>query len=364
MRRFVKSARVLSIVLLAPFLAACAQIAEMDFPITREKQADLNLENVEIIRLTPENITSYAAARRVRSSRQGLHFAARSWKYRVGVGDVLSITVWDHPELTVPGADAATQTSAGIPVRADGSIFYPYIGEVFVTSRDVADIQQEISSRLAEFIPDPQVAVQVTAFNSQKVVISGEVERPGTLPVTNIPLTLVEAVTASGGLSPNANGQEVRITRGERTYYLNLEDFLRNGRAQNNPLLQGGDVVFIPDLGNNVAYVLGQVKDPGTADLGQDGLSLTDAISAKGGLDNRRANARGIFVFRAIGEGKFRVFQLDATTPLSLALATRFMLHPQDVVYVVTDPVAKWNDAISNLLPSITALNATLALAN
>ncbi len=288
----------------------------------------------------------------------------RSWKYRVGVGDVLNITVWDHPELTLPTTGSGGQSTTGIPVRADGSIFYPYIGEVYVTSRDVGDIQEEISGRLAEFIPDPQVAVQVAEFNSQKVVISGEVARPGTLPVTNIPLTLVEAVTASGGLTPEANGQEVRITRNGHTYYLNLEAFLRDGKHNNNPLLQGGDVVFIPDLGNNVAYVMGQVKEPGTADLGQDGLSLTDAISAKGGLDNQRANARGIFVFRAMGEGKFRVFQLDATTPISLALATRFMLHPQDVVYVVTDPVAKWNDRINNLLPSITALNATLALAN
>ncbi len=359
----IESARVLRLVLPAVFLGACATVSGVDFPVTREKQAELALENVEIIPLTPENIASYTASRQVRSSRQGLSFSARSWKYRVGVGDVLNITVWDHPELSLPAGGKGSGTS-GIPVRADGSIFFPYIGEVYVTSRDVADIQKEISSRLAEYIPDPQVSVQVAGFNSQKVVVSGQVAKPGTLPVTNIPLTLVEAVTASGGLLENANGQEVRITRDGHTYYLNLQAFLRNGKHNNNPLLKGGDVVYVPDLGNNVAYVMGQVKNPGTADLGQEGLSLTDAISAKGGLDNERANARGIFVFRAVGGGKFRVFQLSADTPIALALATRFMLHPQDVVYVVTDPVAKWNDAIANLLPSITALNATLALAN
>ncbi len=357
-----RTARALLPAVLALVLAGCAQVAEMDFPITRAKQAELALDNVEIVRLTPENIAAYPAPQRVRSSRQGLKFSARSWKYRVGVGDVLNITVWDHPELSPGAAGQQNPATTGLRVRADGSIFYAYIGEVFVTSRDVADIQKEITTRLAEFIPDPQVSVQVAAFNSQKVVISGEVARPGTLPVTNIPLTLVEAVSASGGLTENANGREVRITRAGRTYYLNLEAFLREGKRDNNPLLQGGDVVYIPDLGNNVAYVMGQVKEPGTADLGQDGLSLTDAISAKGGLDNERANAEGIFVFRAVGEDRFRVFQLDARTPISMALATKFMLHPQDVVYVVSDPVAKWNDTIANLLPSITALNATLAL--
>lgn len=349
-------------------LAACSQISDISFPISQDAQAKLDLENVEIILLTPQNIAAYTSPRQVRSSHRGLRFSARSWKYRIGVGDVLSITVWDHPELNLSSGGQGASAGVGIPVRADGSIFYPYIGDVFVTSRDVADIQQEIRSRLAKFIPDPQVSVQVAGFNSQKVVVSGEVARPGTLPVTNIPLTLIEAVTASGGLGPEANGQEVRITRGDHTFYLNLEAFLRDGKSRNNPLLQGGDVVYIPGLGNNVAYVLGQVKNPGTTELGQDGLSLTDALSAQGGLETDRANAKGIFVFRNVvtddGTAIVRVFQLNATTPISLALATNFALHPQDVVYVVTDPVAKWNDAITNLIPTITALNATLALAN
>lgn len=366
MQLFSKSINTLSFASLIFYLSACAQVSDIDFPVSQDAQAELasELENVEIILLTPENITAYTIPRQIRSSRQGLSFATRSWKYRVGVGDVLNITVWEHPELSLPTNGLG---ASGIPVRADGSIFYPYIGNVHVTSRGVADIQQEIKSRLAEFIPDPQVAVQVAAFNSQKVVVSGQVARPGTLPVTNIPLTLVEAVTASGGLGPDANGQEVRITRGGRTFYLNLEAFLRNGKNNNNPLLKGGDVVYIPDLGNNVAYVLGQVKDPGTTDLGQDRLSLTDALSARGGLENSRANAKGIFVFRSVvnreGDRIIRVFQLDATTPISLALATNFPLHPQDVVYVVTDPIAKWNDTLTGLLPSVTALNATLALA-
>ena len=350
------------------FLAACSQVSDMNFPVTQKAQEELELENVEIIRLTPRNIASYSSPGQARSYSRGLGFSPRSWKYRVGVGDVLNITIWDHLELNSLNSGQGSPLAIDMPVRADGSIFYPNIGDIIVTGRDVSDIQQDIKGRLAKYIPDPQVSVQITAFNSQQVVVSGEVAQPKTLPITNIPLTLVGAVTAAGGLGPNANGKEVRITRGGRTYYLNLEAYLRSGKSNSNPLLKGGDVVYISDLGKNVAYILGQIKKPGTVDLGQKGLSLTDALSAQGGLETQRANAKGIFVFRTIvnsdGNDIVRVFQLDARTPISLALATSFSLRPQDVVYIVTDPAAKWNDTIVNLIPTVRVLRDTSLISN
>ena len=69
------------------------------------------------------------------------------------------------------------------------------------------------------------------------------------------------------------------------------------------------------------------------------------------------ADAQGIFVFRnAAGSSKINVFQLDATTPLAFVLATQFTLHPQDVIFVVTDPATQWNAVIAALLPSISAI--------
>ncbi|HHH89159.1 MAG TPA: sugar ABC transporter substrate-binding protein, partial [Aliiroseovarius sp.] len=289
MVRLQRYARMCAMGLVVAVTAACTSGTGMNFPVTPKAQRDIQqngLENVEIIRLSGANIGSYSAARRVRQSAGHLSTSTRNWKYRVGVGDVLSITVWDHPELGSAAAGEQTGPGkTGVTVRADGNIFFPYIREIRVAGRDVADIQKELTTRLAEFIPDPQVSVQVAAFNSQKVVVSGEVGQPGTQKVTNIPLTLVEAVSQAGGLSANANGREVRVTREGRAYYVNLESFLRDGSRRDNPVLQGGDVVFVPDLGNNVAYVLGRVRDPGSIDLGQDGVSLTDALALKGGLE-------------------------------------------------------------------------------
>lgn len=337
-------------------LAGCATLSRTDFPVDLDAQAELTDSNVHIIRLTPQNIMSYSKAETVSHPQGNLPTSASAWQYFVGVGDVLSITVWDHPELTLPAGEQRSQLESGSSVDAQGQIFYPYIDRVNVSGRTVGQIQQDLTLKLSEFIPDPQIEVKVAAFNSQKVVVTGAVNRPGSMTISNIPLTLLEAVNGVGGLTAKANITHVTVQRGGKTYYVHLKDFLSAGNTSGNPVLQGGDIVNVPVHKNNVAYVLGQIREPGLVDLGDDGLNLTEAITQRGGLFEETADAQGIFVFRSARDGGVDVFQLDATTPLAFVLATQFLMHPQDVVYIVTDPAAQWNAIIEKLVPSISAV--------
>lgn len=338
-------------------LAGCATLSRTDFPVDADAQAELVGSDVNIIQLTPQNIRSYTTAKRAWHLRGDLPASNAAWQYYVGVGDVLSITVWDHPELTLPAGEQRSQLESGSSVDAQGEIFYPYIDRLKAAGRTVGEIQQELTERLSEYIPDPQIEVKVAAYNSQKVVVTGAVNQPGSMTISNIPLTLLEAVNGSGGLNPAADSTHVKVQRGGKTYYIHLKDFLSSGRKGGNPVLRGGDIVNVPVHENNVAYVLGQIIQPGSVDLGNDGLNLTEAISQRGGLSEDTADAQGIFVFRTTRSGKgIDVFQLDATTPLAFVLATQFVMHPQDVVYIVTDPAVQWNAVIAALVPSISAV--------
>lgn len=355
--------------MLLAVLTACGPVNDTSFPIRPERQRAELPDNVTVIQLTADNIAKHRGTWPGIGSGGRLSGDIRRWEYRVGVGDVLSVIVWDHPELTSPEAagSGGVGPATGITVKANGSFFYPYVKEIRALGRSVGEIQKELTAKLAEYIPDPQVEVRVAEFNSKKAVVTGAVEHAGALKITNLPLTLIEAINGSGGLAEGADSRRVSIQRQGRRYYVDLRALLEQGRAGYNPVLRGGDIVNVPPLEGNVAYTLGQVGQPGVIDLGLNGISLTEALSEKGGLNQEKANAKGIFVFRATtdAEGRpgYNVFQLDATTPLAFVLGSQFILHPKDVVYVVTDPAAKWNNLIATLVPTLSAVRAAQLIA-
>jgi polysaccharide export outer membrane protein len=276
----------------------------------------------------------------------------------VGVGDILNVIVFDHPELTLPAGPQRSAEETGFRVQSDGTFFYPFIGQVQARGRVPEEIRADVTQRLAEFIPDPQLEVRVAAFNSQSIVVSGEVATPNRLPLTTVPLSLIEAITAAGGVLETGDARKVSVQRGGTRYTVDLAGYLTSGIAQNNPILRGGDVVFVPILRPEEAFLLGQVKRPDVIDLSKGPVTLTQAIARKGGLDEGKADARGVFVFRAREPGKITVFQLETSSPTGMLIGTRFVLEPLDVVYAVRSPLQKWNDAISGLLPSVQAVTA------
>ncbi|MCF6272736.1 MAG: polysaccharide biosynthesis/export family protein [Rhodobacteraceae bacterium] len=345
-------------------LAGCASLSRTEFPVGAQAQAADLPENVRVIPISAENISSFSARPHTPGSTTRLTQSRSQWQYNIGIGDVLSITVWDHPELTLPAGPTRSQLESGSTVNENGDIFYPYLGLVRVSGRLVGDVQRELTERLEEFIPDPQIEVKIAAYNAQKVVVTGAVVAPASLPITNIPLTLLEAINASGGLTEVADSRQVSIRRRGANNYVNLRSFLDTGRAGGNPVLRGGDVINVPVANPSKAFILGQISQPGMVDLGPDSsISLTEALTLQGGLVEAEADAKGIFVFRN-REAGIDVYQLDATTPLAFVLATKFMLHADDVVYIVADPAARWNRIITQLVPTIGAVRQAQIIGN
>ena len=344
-------------------VAGCAEVSRTDFPTDPNAQVSELPDYVRVIPLTPDNINQSNTQTRQSHSTSQLPSGRSSWQYNIGVGDILSIIVWDHPELTLPAGPQRSQLESGSTVNENGAIFYPYLGQVRVAGRIVGDVQRELTERMQEFIPDPQIEVKVAAYNAQKVVVTGAVTAPQSLPITNIPLTLLEAINASGGLSSAADGQHVSIRRGGQNSYVDLQSFLESGHASNNPILHGGDIINVPTEEPSLAFILGKIKTPGIVELGSSDVSLTEAIALKGGLDEAHADASGIFVFRNQSE-HIDVFQLDATTPLAFVLATKFSLQSDDVVYIVSDPASRWNEIIGQLIPTIGAVRQAQIIRN
>lgn len=214
-----------------------------------------------------------------------------SQDYVVGERDVLKIMVYDNPDLTTVAK-----------VSEEGTIFFPLLGEVKVKGLTTSQIATMMSSLLAEgYIVNPQVTVYVEQFRSLKVMLIGEIARPGLLELP-VSTTLLELLLRAGPVTPNA-GDEAIIKRkspqGEQSITVNLSKLLEKGDTSVDQPLQDGDNIYIPKAW--AYYVLGQVKSPGMFKF-KEQITVYKAVILAGGF-TEIASQRRISIKR-IQDGK------------------------------------------------------------
>lgn len=157
----------------------------------------------------------------------------------IGADDVLAINVWKEPEV-----------SRVIPVRSDGKISLPLVGEVQASGQTPKQLEQEIAKKLQSYISEPDVTVIVQQIKSRKFNMLGQIAKPGSFPLTN-PTTILDAIALAGGfrdfakrksiyvLRKNSDGTQIRLP-------FNYKDVIKGKNLDQNVMLQPGDTVVVP----------------------------------------------------------------------------------------------------------------------
>ena len=275
-----------------------------------------------------------------------------TYQYKIAPLDVLSVVVWDHPELTSPTGQFRGPEDNGLQVYADGTMFYPFVGYFQAAGKTVIEIQQELTRRLRHAIKEPQVSVRVAAFRGKRVEVTGEVKLPQTVNLSDVPLRLSDAVVKAGGFIPESNPAAVTLNRGGKVVTLDLMSFYEDGDVKQNWMLLDGDVIHVGHISRSQVYVFGELKKQGTRPMYRGRLNLAQALGDSEGFDYTTMKPV-VYVFREKEPGRPEIYRLDVSSADSLLLAAQFALKPRDVVFVSTNELARFNRVVSQIAPFI-----------
>jgi polysaccharide export outer membrane protein len=219
--------------------------------------------------------------------------------YTVGPTDILKVTVFNEPDLTV-----------SVRIDDDGSIAYPLLGRLAVGGRTVRDIEDMLRKLLLDgYVRNPQISVEVEQFRSRTIFIVGEVRNGGKYPLQG-EMTLLEVLALAGSVTPEASS-EISVLRPKSKTILgpaspddaveilraNLED-MKTGKMSANIPLQDGDTIYVPPAER--FYVSGLIRNPGSFKYVR-GITVQQAIAVAGGLSERGSD-RGVKLRRVTGD--------------------------------------------------------------
>jgi protein involved in polysaccharide export with SLBB domain len=268
--------------------------------------------------------------------------------YLLGPGDVVRLDVWNRPEVS----------DADLRVAPDGTLNLQRIGPVQVAGKSLACVTAEIVRKLSCYYITPEVRLAVTEYRNNKAYVLGRVANPGVVEFTGRG-TLLEALSLAGGL-PVSNS-DVELTRcalirgRHRILWIDLGELLHGGKTALNAPLANDDVLYIPSGSEALAYVMGEVRNPGVVRMGARPLTLLDALMQAGG-PTQDADLDSAYLIR-FGQDR-SVHRLDLEQMLEQASMTAHVrLADRDVLYLAPDGVARFNYHLRRIMPTLQILD-------
>lgn len=307
----------------------------------------------------------------------------------IGRGDVLDIAIWEAPPAALfgtAGGDSRLTTTA-IPIArgstlpeqmvdSDGRIVIPFAGPVQAAGRKPQDVAREIATRLNGKAHQPQAIVRIVRNTAATVTVVGDVVGSARVPLTAKGERVLDVLAGTGGVKQSVSKTMIQITRGNQVIAMPLETVIRD--PSQNIILQAGDVVTA--LFQPYSFTtLGATGRNEELPLEATGITLSQALGRVAGLQDNRANVKGVFLFRledpaalspelrtnaqVTPEGKVPViYRINMKDPATIFIAQRFPIRDKDVLYVSNAPLADFqkfvNVIYSTLLPVATTATA------
>jgi polysaccharide biosynthesis/export protein len=346
---------------------------------------------IQVVELSDAVVKRVLAGQRRNSFTETFGPPGATRRFDIGAGDALEISVWEAPPAALfggglgdpRGGNSSSRVSV-LPdqmVSSSGTINMPFAGTVQAAGKSAQEIEQDIVRRLKGKANDPQVMVRVLRNSSSMVTVVGEVATSIRMPLTPRGERLLDALATAGGVRQPVGKITLQVTREvteqgrqvARVMALPLDTIIAD--PSQNIVLMPGDVITALHQPNSL-MVLGATTRNEEINFEAQGISLAQALARAGGLQDTRANAMGVFVFRfedpaVLGgpaparttpDGKVPVvYRVDLKDPATFFFAQGFPMRSKDIMYVANAPgteLQKFLNIVSSIVvPTVTIDN-------
>ena len=244
----------------------------------------------------------------------GFALPASAKEYLLGSGDIVRISVYDQPDLTLETR-----------IDENGAVNFPLIGTVTIAGETATNAQNRIAERLVKggFVKNPQVNLVVVQYRSKQISVLGQVNRPGKYPLENVS-TLTDVLAQAGGVSPTGADTLVLIRKpaGKPKTIKKIDTLALylDGKVELDMDVLEDDIIYVPRA--PLYYIYGEVQRPGSFRLERD-MSVMQALSVGGGI-TLRGTQHGIQIRRRGADGKVMTIEPSLSENVL----------PDDVIYV------------------------------
>ena len=309
-------------------------------------------ENGLQFNIQPLNLATLPAPQVSRPTNDLYQLIASSNKaeYRIAQGDILGIVLVGYPDMAAAGAN-------GYPVDQQGFVQFPLIGRIKAAGLSVPQFTDTLRSRLQRYLKYSDPQVKIVNYRGNKFFIDGEVKQPGEFTIDDAPVSLYSAISRAGGATDTGDSNSIVLNRNGRNYNNGLQELRQIGASGNQIYIQDGDSIHVNSQSRNRVYVLGEFGQVKPVPILEQGLSLAQVIGESQGLNSFTANAAKIYVVRDNPDyQRTNIYYIDMQTLTNFALANRFEMQPNDILYVDPTGLTRWNRVISSILPSTAAI--------
>lgn len=279
--------------------------------------------------------------------------------YELGPNDIIAVSVYMHPELSVP-QEGATNGLGGVMVTSDGTVSLPLIGNINVGGLTIGEAQDKINGAFAAYVNEPNVSIQLVSAQSLRYYLLGAFSAPG-VKYPGHALSLLDALSLGGSVDfTDADLYQAYVVHDSRKLPVDFHALLAKGDLSQNITLASGDTIVIPASSAEDAFVFGAVGKPGAVPFQSGTLSLLQALSVAD-LDLQNYTNAQLGQVRVIrSHGATADFMIIDASKVLRGEAIPFPLQPGDIVFVPSNPIASWNQVLADLLPSLQTIAGVL----